>query len=101
MRVPGGLAVVVGVDVDKARCDDQAVSVHFPMSGAERRADLHDHPIGNGDIRRTTGPAGAIHDESAADHQVVHAVQSRFVVGDRDGPEWSRSYPVYPRVSLQ
>ena len=36
-RVPGDLAVEVGVDVDEARGDEQAVGVDLAVAGARRR----------------------------------------------------------------
>ena len=71
-RVPGELRVVVGVDVDDARRDHQAVGVdHLVGRLAREPADGGDAPVADRDVGDLPGQAGAVDDEAAADQQVV------------------------------
>jgi hypothetical protein len=72
LGVPGDLAVVVGVDVDPAGCDNEAVGVELAVAALGDTADLGDaaavHRHVGGDRRR----AGAVHDGPPTDHELVH-----------------------------
>ena len=71
--VPRGLAVVVGVDVDEAGGDEQAVGVDGARRGALDRADLGDDAVADGHVGRAGLGARAVDDGAAADDQVVLA----------------------------
>ena len=70
--VPGGLAVVVGVDVDEAGRDQRAVGVD--LGGARRRRPGRPPRCGRRRRRRPRcagSPPEAVDDGTAADHQIV------------------------------
>ena len=70
--VPGGLAVVVGVDVDEARGDERPVGVDLPSGRAVDATDIGDDAVGDGHVGGAEWRAGAVGDGSPADHQIVH-----------------------------
>jgi len=74
LGVPGGLAVVVGVDVDKTGGDDQPGGVDLTSTGADfiRFDDGADGVAVDGDIGAAGSGPGAIDDGSTPDHQVMH-----------------------------
>ena len=77
LRVPGGLAVVVGVDVDPARRDEEALGVDDAAGRAVDLADGGDDAAVDGHV---TGPGRLprpVGDGAAADDQVVHWCSSR------------------------
>ena len=77
LGVPGGLAVVVGVDVDPARRDEQPVGVD---DAARRSLDLAhggDDAAVDGDVGGAGRPPRSVGDGAAADDQVVHVCSSR------------------------
>jgi hypothetical protein len=80
--VPRGLAVVVGVDVDEAGGDQQAVGVDRAPGGAVDLADGGDHPVGDGDVGGAGRGTGAVDDGAAADDQVMRA-HGRLPLGGR------------------
>ena len=49
--IPGGLPVVVGVDVDEPRSDQEPISVENPPSGSVDTADVDDHTVSDSDVR--------------------------------------------------
>ena len=77
-RVPGRLAVIVGVDVDEARRHDQARGVDLAPAGAELGADCGDFSVLHGDIGDPARRAGAVDNGSVSDDEVKH--------GGRIGP---------------
>ncbi len=71
--VPGGLAVVVGVDVDPSGGDQQA----FGVDRAGRRlapvvAHAGDDAAAHGDVRGPGGRSGAVDDGAPLDDEIVH-----------------------------
>jgi hypothetical protein len=70
--VPGGLAVVVGVDVDEPGRDQGAVGVDLLAGRAGDTADLGDAPAGDGDVRGPGGVPRPVDDRAAPDDQIVH-----------------------------
>ena len=70
-RVPGGLAVVVHVDVDEAGRDEQAVGVELLGGGAVHLPHLGDDAVGDGDVGGAGGGAGAVEHRPTSDDQVV------------------------------
>jgi endonuclease/exonuclease/phosphatase family metal-dependent hydrolase len=70
-RVPGGLAVVVRMDVDEARRDQQAAGVDLLSSGRVHRADCDDHAVGDGDVGHARRSAAAVDHRTAAKYQIV------------------------------
>ncbi len=84
--VPGGLAVVVRVDVDDARDHEPAVGVDratcVPVDGTH----VDDHAVGDRHVGGACWLAGAVDDGTTPDDQVVvgHAQVSRHSTFDRD-----------------
>ena len=71
-RVPGDLSVEVGVDVDEAGRDEQAVGVDLITAAVGHFADDRDEAVIDRDISVSGRCAGAVDDESVADYQVMH-----------------------------
>ena len=71
LLVPGGLAVVVRVDVDEARRDEGAVGVDLLPPAAVDGPDLGDHAVGDGDVGRASRGARAVDDGPPSDDEVV------------------------------
>ena len=76
MRVPGGLAVVVGMDVDEAGSHQTAPCIDLAMALAFDHADFGDASVVDGDIGLLTRRAAAVDNGAAADHGLmgVHEV---------------------------
>ena len=83
-RVPCGLPVEVGVDVDEPGGDEQPVGIEH-LGAASRRgaADLGDRRRRDGDVGRAPGRAGAVDHEAVADDE-------RAGVGMAQSPSASR-----------
>ena len=72
-------AVVMGVDVDEARRDDEAAGVDLPLPGCvAQHADLRDAPAVHRHIVLARRRAGAVDDAAAPDNQFVAHVRSSF-----------------------
>ena len=71
MRIPGGLTVVVRVDVDEPRRDERTVGIDAPSGRPVDLADLDDHTVAHRHVGAARLGAGAVHDGAAGDHQVV------------------------------
>ena len=82
LRVPGGLAVVVGVDVDPARRDEEAVGVDDAAGRAVDLADGGDDAAVDGDVAGPGRAPRSVGDGAAPDDQVVHGAP--LGVGARD-----------------
>ena len=73
--VPGGLAVVVGVDVDPARCHERAVGVdRWRRLHPVERANGGDAPVVDRHVRGACGCSRAVDDGSGSNHEVVHGL---------------------------
>src|SRR6185437_16102720 len=59
-RIPGRLTVVVGMDVDKTRRDDQPIGVDLPLARAELWPDCGDPSALHCDIGDAAGCTGAV-----------------------------------------
>ena len=70
--IPGRLAVIMGVDVDKARRDDPAGRVDFLATLVFDLADGRDQALVDCDIAPERRAARSIDDGSAPDHQIMH-----------------------------
>ena len=70
MRIPGGLAVIVGVDVDEARRDQQALGVDLLGALARDLADGGDPAVLDRDVGFANGRAGAVGQVAAAHDQI-------------------------------
>ena len=81
MRIPGGLPVVVGVDVDEAGCHQTAPGIDFTMAFAFDHADFGDASIVDGDIGLLARCAAAVDDGAAADHGLMSVHKVSWVVG--------------------
>ena len=74
--VPQDLRVVVGVDVDEAGGDDEAVGVDHPRGvsdGVGDRVTEHDASVTDADVAPVTRRAGAVDDLGAAQEHVERA----------------------------
>ena len=77
--LPGRLAVVVGVHIDKARCNECALGVDLSPASPIHRPDLDHHAIGDRDVGGPSRRAGSIDDGAAANHQIVLSHPSMMV----------------------
>jgi hypothetical protein len=92
LRVPRGLAVVVGVDVDPARHHHMPLGVDLavaPGVGRARRADRHDAAAVERQVAHHRRGPGAVDHQPVADHQLGHvalpsASAPRYPGTDRD-----------------
>ena len=82
----------MGVDVDEARCDDEAGSVdHLARVDLRDGADGRDAPGLDGDIRPPGRSAGAVDDLTAGDQQVVARLAlSGRTLSEQRGPTGRR-----------
>ena len=68
---PGDLAVVVGVDIDKAGRDQLAAGIDlFAASDAQTLANREYFALADGDIRGEGGTAAAVDHQTFAYHQI-------------------------------
>src|SRR5205814_1789414 len=67
-----GLPVVVGVDVDPARRDEQTVGVQLLAPGRRDPADLGDPIAVDGHVGGVGGGASTVDHRAAPDHHVMH-----------------------------
>ena len=68
--VPGRLAVIVGVDVDEARRDGEALGVDLLAPGAGHAADGGDAAVLHGDVGLARRTARAVEHGAVAHHQI-------------------------------
>ena len=73
-RIPGGLAVIMGVDVDEAGGDVKASGVDFGAALCGHLADDGDAVAVDCHIALEGGVAGAVDDGAAADDHIVHVL---------------------------
>ena len=67
--IPGGLAVVMGVDVDPAWGHQQAVGIDGPLgAGVAQRADFADATLVDCDVTATAGLTAPVHHGATANH---------------------------------
>ena len=71
-RRPADLTIVMGVDIDPARGQQQAVGVNLPPGGAGDAADIRDAVALHRHVRREARTPRAINDGRAPDHQIMH-----------------------------
>jgi hypothetical protein len=79
--IPRRLAVVVGVDVDPAGCDQTTLGIDDACGGADVVAGIGvdnsgDHPVGHRHVGNAAGSTGAVDEKSPTDHEIMH----RFTV---------------------
>ncbi len=77
-RVPEDLRVVVGVDIDEARCDGATRCVEH-ADALEVRADLGDHTVRDSNVGHPSRSAGPVEHRSSADHDVSRHQDSPLV----------------------
>ena len=70
--VPRGLAVVVGVDVDPARCDQHAVGVDGAVGGAHVVTHRHDAPVGDRKVGSARRSARTVDHGAVPDDEIGH-----------------------------
>ena len=76
--VPGGLAVVMGVDVHEAGSDDLAGGVDgLRRFAGQAGADGDDRVADHGHVGGPRRVAGAVHQQPATDLEVIHGLDSR------------------------
>ena len=73
--VPGGLSVVVGVDVDEPRGDQQAVGVDLLRATARDRPDGGNGPAVHRHVGGARLAAPPVGHQPAPDHEVVHSLR--------------------------
>ena len=71
MRVPGRLAVIVGVDIDEARRDQQPLGVDLLAASSSDHTDGGDLAVLDGDVRFARAGARAVRHRAAAHDQIV------------------------------
>src|SRR5262249_26952131 len=76
-RVPRDLSVVVRVNVDPARRDEQVPRVDLAPAARAHRPDGGDPAVIDRDVRRATWSPRAVDDRPVANHQVVHIASVR------------------------
>ena len=77
-RIPGDLAVEVGVDVDEAGSDDHPAGVdRLPGAGVLEVTDLGDPVTVDRHIGSPRLRSGAVDERSPTDHQVMHGARLR------------------------
>ncbi len=76
-RVPGDLAVEVGVHVDESGRHQRAVGVDLLVRELVDATDLGDDPVGDRDVGGARGLTRAVDDRSALDQQIVHVTGLR------------------------
>jgi hypothetical protein len=72
VRIPGGLAIVVGVHVHPARRHQTATGINLAAAATGYRSDLNDAPTGNGNVAVEALPTRPVDDGAAAYDQIVH-----------------------------
>ena len=72
-RIPHRLAVVMRMHVDPAGRHHQPIGIDLAPGRSLLAADRGDLAVGNGNVAAKGSPAGAIHDRSATNNDVVHA----------------------------
>ena len=70
VAIPRGLAVVVSVNVDKARGDQCSVGIDHSRGIALNIANLHHNAVAHGDIGDAAGFSRAIEHEATADNEI-------------------------------
>ena len=78
VRIPGRLAVIMGVDVDEARRDQQALGVDLLGGAAGHLADGGDLAVLHGDVGLVQRSAGAVGQSAAAHDQIEFRRHVRF-----------------------
>ena len=68
--IPGGLAVIVGVDIDETRRHHPAVGIQLPTAPTHIVPDRGDQVTLDGDVGAVHRPTTAVGHEAVADHQV-------------------------------
>ena len=78
MRIPGRLAVIVGVDVDEARRDQKALGVDLLGAFAQNLADGGDLAVLYRDVGLMQGSARTVGQSAAAHDQIEFRRHVRF-----------------------
>src|SRR6266540_3823899 len=78
MRIPGRLAVVMGMDIDEARRNQQALGVDLLGSAARDLADGRDLAVLHRDISFVQSSAGAVGYGAATDDEIEFLRHVRF-----------------------
>ena len=79
--IPGGLAIIVRMDVDPSRRDDAPIGLHLAPAWTRLAANLDDPVAVDGDVPVGRRRARAVDDPAAPDDDVVHWLSRSF----RDG----------------
>ena len=74
IRVPGGLTVVMRMDIDEARRDQQSARIDFAAPAANIAADRRDEFAVDRYIGNAPRRTRAVDDRAVADDDIVHAV---------------------------
>ena len=74
VRIPRRLAVVVRVDVDPARREQQSGGIDLAPAGSDAVTDGGDDGAVHGEVGDAPRRPGAIHQRRAPDHEIVHVL---------------------------
>ena len=78
LALPGDLGVVVGVHVNDAGREQEAVGIHRLPRAIGHVADFDDALIADGDIGLDQWVADAVSDHGAANHEIMHGPSRSF-----------------------
>ena len=87
--IPCHLAIVVSVNIDPSRCDEEAICIDLPFGGLITRADAGDDAIADSQIGLKAGRPGPVDDRAASDPQIEHVellLCHRFATLRQRGP---------------
>ena len=70
LAAPGGLAVIMGVDVDKPRRHQPPCRVQFLYGPARNLSELGNTSVPNGNVSLKGSTASTINDQAIADHEI-------------------------------
>ncbi len=88
--IPGGLTVVVSVDIDEPGGEYQPIGIDGAQRRSRHRSNFGDHSPADGDVCGSRWSARAIYQGGAANDEVVfsHRKDSVQRVGERPAGEW-------------
>ena len=85
-RVPGGLTVIMGVNINPTWRYKQTFRINFALAGANFTTNLNELVAVNGNVAKEALCARSINDRATANDDIMHALASSLVVqADRLG----------------
>jgi two-component system, NarL family, sensor kinase len=89
--VPRGLAVIVGVDIDKAGSQQSTGCINFPVAAILHRADCSDDPTRHRHIGHSRFTSGSVNDGGVS-HDKVIGSHSRTILSPALHPAHGQTY---------